>query len=388
MMKRFFLILLLILPTLASAEIDANNNAQTILQTFAAASHQWVAAIKPAGMYLFTAFVTIDMVLTSAFMAFKVSEIGEFIAELIRKIMWIGFFLALFKSAEWLTMIPESFSELAFKASGMKIQPDTILETAMRLVTAVWTGAGILNIDGWAALFAGIICLVAFAMMAAQLFITLIKIQAIIAGSYLIFAFGGLSYTRSMAINPLKALFAAGMELMFIKLFLALTISTMEEFEKNASHDMQSAMTIIVVSVLLASVVQMIPGIVNSLMSGTLGNNSTAGLGIAAAAIGGAVAGGAMAAKTGAGVSAAVKAAQELSKAGGGSTTGNIIRTVGKDVMDTISGKNARDTTSTGQRAADNMKQKTNGINSAKEAAAAKEAASYVNGVDSSAFAD
>jgi len=387
-MKRFFLILLLILPTLAFAEIDANNNAQTILQTFAAASHQWTEAIKPAGLYLFASFVVIDLVLTFAFMAFKVSELGEFAVELIKKVMWIGFFLALFKTAEWLTMIPESFSELAFKASGMNIQPDTILETAMRLVTAVWTGAGILDIDGWAALFAGIICLVAFAMMAAHLFITLVKIQAIIAGSYLIFSFGGLSYTRSMAINPLKSLFAAGMELMFIKLFLALTISTMEAFEQNASHDMQSAMTIIVVSVLLASVIQMIPGIVNSLMSGSLANNSLAGLGIAAAAVGGAVAGAATVAKHAAGMSDAVKAAGTLANAGEGTTFGNVVKSIGQDMADTIRGKNARDTTSAGQRAADNMKQQTKNINSAKEAAAAKESASYVNSVDPSAFVD
>lgn len=388
MVKKLFLLLVLILPTFAFAAVSPDNNAQTILDTFTAASHQWVAVIKPAGLYLFGSFVLIDMVLTFGFMALKQAGLAELTGELIRKIMWIGFFLALFKSAEWLSMIPESFSQLALKASSIDIEPDTIMESAMRLVEAVWNGAGILDIDGWAALFAGIICLIAFALMAAQLFITLVKIQAIIAGSYLVFAFGGLSYTRSMAINPLKALFAAGMELMFIKLFLALTISTMEGFEQNASHDIPTSMTLIVVSVLLASVVNMIPGIVNSLMSGTLGGNSTSGLAVAAAAVGGAAAGVAATAKHSSGMSDAVKAAAALADAGQGTTYGNLAKAMSQDMSNSIRGKNDRDTTSAGSRAADTMNQQVNGLNSAKEAAVAKEAASYVNGVDSSAFMD
>lgn len=379
MVKISLLILLLILPTFAFAGIDANNNAQTILQTFVAASNQWTAAIKPAGMYLFASFVAIDMVITFGFMAIKGSDIAEWMGELIRKIMWVGFFLALFKTTEWLTMIPESFSELALKASGISIKPDTILESAMRLVDAIWSGAGVLDIDGWAALFAGIICLVAFALMAAQLFVVLVKIQAIIAGSYLIFAFGGLSYTRNMAINPLKALFAAGMELMFIKLFLALTISSMEGFENNASHDMQTAMIVIAVSVLLASVVSMIPGIVNSLMSGTLGGNSTSGLAVAAAAAGGAVAGTAALGKNSAGMADAMKAAKALSAAGEGTTFSNLTKAIKQDMSNTIRGKNDRDTTSSGSRAADKMTQQ---VKSMEEA----NASSYTNGISPSAF--
>lgn len=369
--------------------INTDNASAHILANFVAAANQWTSAIKPAGMFLFYSFTVIDMAITFGFMVLKGFELSEFMVELIRKIMWIGFFLFLFQSVDLLKQIPASFIQIALNASGYDVEPDTIIESALTLVSALWHAMSISDVTGSIlAALSGVICLAGFSIMAANLFMVLVKIQALIVGSYLIFGFGGLSYTRSMAINPLKALFAAGMEMMFIKLFLGLTLDTVLSLEQNVGNDINSYMAIIVMSVILVSIIYMIPGIVTSLMSGSLGNTSTAGLGVAAAAVGGAMAGGAIAAKTAAGATAAVKAAQELSKAGGGSMAENILKTVGKDVLDTISGKNARDTTSAGQRAADNMKQQTKNINSAKEAAAAKESASYVNSVDPSAFVD
>lgn len=388
-MRLFIVVFLIFLPSMLFGAIDTDNGTAHILANFVGAANQWTKAIKPAGMYIFYSFTVIDMALTFGFMALKGFEFSEFMVELIRKIMWIGFFLFLFQSVDLLKQIPSSFIQIALNASGHDVEPDTIIESALTLVSALWHAMSISDVTGSIlAAISGVICLAGFSIMAANLFMVLVKIQALIVGSYLIFGFGGLSYTRSMAINPLKAIFAAGMEMMFIKLFLGLTLDTVLSLEQNIGNDINSYMAIIVMSIILVSIIYMIPGIVSSLMSGSLGNTSTAGLGVAAASVGGAMAGGALAAKAGTGAAAAVKAAQDLSKAGGGSVMENIFKTVGKDVVDTISGKNARDTTSTGQRAADNMKQQTNSMNSAKEAAAAKESASYVNSVDASAFVD
>lgn len=379
-MRVIIVLFLMLLPSMLFGAIETDNGTAKVLSAFVTAAGQWTKAIKPAGMYIFASFVTIDMVLTFGFLALKGTELAEFAGELIRKIMWIGFFLFLFQSVDILKMIPASFAQLALNATSYDIEPDTIIESAMALVSALWNGMSLTDISGSILkILTGIICLAAFATMAAQLFMILVKIQAIIAGSYLIFAFGGLSYTRNMAINPLKALFAAGMELMFIKLFLALTIDTVLSLEHNVGNDIDSNIAIIVMSIILFSAIQMIPGIVNSLMSGTLGGNSTSGLAVAAAAAGGAVAGTAAMGKSSAGMSDAVKSARALASAGEGTTFSNLTKAMQQDMANTIRGKNDRDTTSSGSRAADKMTQQVKSIEEAN-------ASSYTNSINPSAF--
>lgn len=365
-MKIWLTLILLLLPIALFGDVATNNNANTILEEFTDAAAKWVGAIKPAAQYLFWSFVTIDMVITFGFLALKGTEFGEIWGELVRKILWIGFFLFLFQTAGLLSNIPDSFSELATKGGGIDVQPDTILEQAFTLVGEVWEGAGVFDVEGWASIIAGVICLAAFALMAAQLFMVLIKLQILIVGSYMMFAFGGLSYTRDMAVNPLKAVFAAGMELLFIKLFIGLTLSTFHNWNTSVNNDVGSSMTIIVMSILLASAVSNINGVVSSLMSGGMGGTSTSGLAVAAGAVAGTAMGAATAAKHGVGIGSAVSAAKELSAAAGGGTMKNLAKAMGSDVLNTIKGKSHIEGGTTGSRAADSMKAQTSNLNESK----------------------
>lgn len=350
-------LLLLFIPIFAFAGVDTDNQTDAILQLFINASTSWQNAIIPTAEKLFWGFATIDIVITFSFLALKQADPGEMFGELIRKILWIGWFLFLFQTSQLLSKIPDSFSQIAFNATGKDVMPDTILEEAISIVDSIWGATSALDpFLSLVIVFTGVICLIAFGLMAAQLFIVLVKIQALIAGAYLMFAFGGLSYTREMAINPLKAIFAAGMELMFIKLFLALTLETVTAIGNNVENDISSYIAIIITSILLVTVVTMINGMVSSLMSGTLGGNSTSGLAVAAGVVGGAAAGVAGAAKHGTGMASAARAARQAAANSGGSAMGHFARAMGNDMVDTIKGKNARNTTSAASRAADAMK--------------------------------
>ncbi|MDD2782293.1 P-type conjugative transfer protein TrbL [Sulfuricurvum sp.] len=354
---KLIILLALLIPSLLFGEVETDNNVAGVLEIISAASTQWVSAIKPAGLWLFFTFITIDFVLTFGLMAVKGADFGGIWVEVLRKILIIGFFLAIFESIDYLKMIPASFAQIATNATSRDIEPDTILEVAMNLVMSLWDGMSITDVGrSIAAVIAGVICLIAFGLMAAQLFMTLVKIQMLIAGSYIVFSLAGWSYTLSMATSPIKALFAAGMELMFIKLVLALTIDTIENLQTTVGNDTGSYVAVIVLSIVLVSIVQMINGVVNSLLSGTLGGNSTSGLGVAAGVVGGAAAGVAASAKHGAGMHEAIKEARKKSANGQGSTMGNLGRAIGEDFANTIKGKNARSTTSVGERAAETIR--------------------------------
>lgn len=356
-MKKILILIFTFLPTIILAAVDTNNNTSDILVVFKNAANDWTTTILPSAMWLFWALVSIDFVLTFGYMALKGTDFAELFYELIRKIIIIGFFLVLFTFTDWLVTIPDSFAMLANNATGVNIAPDTILEQAFIIVKAIWGGIGF-SFDSIGLVLAGIIVLIAFTLMTAQLFITIVKIYALMAGAYIVLALGGLTQTRSYAINPIISIIKAGMELFFIKVFLGLSVTTIQEMAVNVGTDNNSIMAMVAISVLLASLVQMVPGMVESLLSGHFAGNSTSGMGtakvVAAAAMGGAIG-------TTAGVisgNSAISAAKDLSAAGQGSTFGNLAKAAGSDAMNTITGANKYASGNMGIRMSNNMNHK------------------------------
>lgn len=328
----------------AFGAVDPNaNQANSLLATFQSASTSWRAAIVPAAKFVFWALVTIDWIIEFGFMAIKGTDIGEIFAVLIRKILVIGLFLMLFTHGDWLASIPNSLAQIGNNAAGMSVSPDNVLLYALQIVDAIWDGISLLEIaDSLILVFAGIVMLIAFGLMAAQLFVTYVKMYALLAAAPLMFSLAGLQNTRQMAYNPFFAIIKVGLELMFIKMFMGLTITKIQAFAAAVETDNSSVMTMIAVSVLMVSVVMMIPGMVESIATGSLGANSTAGLGTARSIMGNAA--GATAGAVGMG--AAVKAASNLAKeqkAGGdssASTFKNLRSAVGADIQRSFAGEN------------------------------------------------
>lgn len=319
-----FLIVILAFATFAFA--DVNNQADSILVPFISASHGWHDTFIPAARWLLMGLATMDFVLEFGYMAVAGQlEFGAIMVSLIRKVLTIGFFLMLFEHGDWLATIPSSFAQLGNTASGQSVSPDNVMNTGMQIVKLLWDHISLTDIGGSILLiFSGAIMLIAFGLMAAQLFMTYVKTYAILAIAPLIFSLAGLSYTRSYAANPIIALIKTGLELLLLELFMGYAVTKLTEYAANVDILTDSIISMVGTSILLASVVHMIPGMVESVMSGSLGSNSTAGLGTAASVAGGMAAG----AKSAAGGASAVKAAASLAGSQGATGMGRVSQTM------------------------------------------------------------
>ncbi|MGD9971259.1 MAG: P-type conjugative transfer protein TrbL [Sulfuricurvum sp.] len=342
------LILLLLIPAFLFGGVDPTNQAHSLLSPFMSASAHWRETIVPYAMYVFWALTTIDFVLEFGLIAAggKV-DWSDFIPLLIRKTLMIGFFLMLFQYSHWLASIPESFAQIGNTAAGVSVSPDNVLNNGIAIIEKIWEGISVLDIgDSIMLALCGVVMLIAFGLMAAQLFMNYVKTYALLALAPLVFALAGLSQTRQIAVNPILAVIKAGMELLLLELYMGLAITKLTEYAANVDTDTNSVLAMAVTTVLIASVVHMVPGIVESLMSGTLGSNSTAGIGtfqsVAAGAVGGAIGAG----KGAAGFGAAVKAASSLAKeqrAAGDSTAStfkNLKSAFANDVKRSMAGEN------------------------------------------------
>lgn len=309
--------LCLLTPGFLYGAIDpAGNPGDTLLASFAAASAHWRSVIVTAAQVVFGLLITMDLVLEFGMIALSGKvDWSDFIPPLIKKTLMIGFFLMLFQHSDWLATIPASFSQLGDTASGVSVDPDNIISSALQIVLSLVHGISVLHlVDSFALLFSAIIILIAFGLMAAHLIMTIIKTYVLLALAPLVFSLAGLSQTRQMAYNPIIALIKAGAELLLLKLFLGLSITMMHDFAVNVDNDDGSIYVMIIMSIVMASVVHMAAGIVEALFSGSVAQNSTAGLGTAAAVAGGMAAGAMGAAKGAAGFGAAIKAASSLAK--------------------------------------------------------------------------
>lgn len=273
------ILLLLIFPILLFADVSTNNQAQGLLTIFDAAKNTWIAAIVPFALRLFWLLVTIDWVWTFGMLLLKGTEISEILATVIQKVLIIGFFLALFQYTTWLDTIPQSFGQLAdtINALPQKITPDTILEQGFTIVDTVWGSTSWFSNpgDSIGLMIAGLVILFAFIIMTAMFFTVIVKLYLLIVGAYFILALGGLSYTRTIGINAIIAVFKAGLELFFIKLLLGFSLNTITTMAANVGTDNSSIMAMIGISILIAALVSMVSGLAESLVSGTLGTNGS-----------------------------------------------------------------------------------------------------------------
>lgn len=334
----FFGLLLLLTPGFLYGAIDTATSGHTLLASFETASKHWREIIIPAAQWMFWTLLSIDLVIEFGFLALSGQlDFGAIFAPLMRKVLMIGFFLMLFEHGDYLATIPASFSQLGDTAAGVPVDPDNIIASALSIVGSLADGVSVFHLaDSITLFFSALIILIAFGLMTAHLIMVYVKTYVFLAIAPFVFSLAGLTQTRQIAYNPIMAIIKAGMELFLLKIFLGLTITMMQDFATNIDNDNGSIFVMIIMSIVMASVVHMVGGIVEAVMSGTVAQNSTSGLGVAAGVAGGAVAGAASAAKGGMKVYDAAKSAKQAAANGQGSTMGNLARSMGGGIADTI----------------------------------------------------
>ena len=340
---KILLLILFALPTFLFGDVQPDNQTQSLLDTFSTSSALWRDGIIPAARYLFYTLTLIDLVLEFGMLAIKEGlTFDTVIAALVKRVLLIGFFLLLFDNPAWLKAIASSFLELGTRAGGVNIDVDNVFKYGIDVVNKLWDGISLFKVgDSLALVFAGLILIVCFALMAAQMAVTMVKMYGLLAVAPLVFSLVGLSHTRSLAYNPIIAIIKVGMELLFIKLYLALTLTKITDFSTNVGTDNFSVLTVVGVSVLMVCIVQMIPGMVSSILDGSLGGNSTAGVGVASSVAGGMLGG----MLGGAGAGMAVREASNLAKMqrdggdSGASTFKNLKSAAGEAVQKKMAGQ-------------------------------------------------
>jgi type IV secretion system protein TrbL len=300
--------------------------------------------------FIATTLIVIDVVLAALFWSWGADD--DIIARLVKKTLFVGVFAYIIGNWNNLARIVfESFAGLGLKASGTGFSVADLLRPGKVAQTGLDAGRPLLesisDLMGWVSffenfiqiaclLFAWALILLAFFILAVQLFVTLIEFKLTTLAGFVLIPFGLFGKSAFMAERVLGNVISSGIKVLVLAVIIGIGSTLFSEFTAGfggATPTIDDAMAIVLAALSLLGLGIFGPGIANGLVSGgpQLGAGAAVGTGLAAggmvmaggAALGaaaggaGALAGGAAAAaRGGAALAGGASTAYSLGAAG------------------------------------------------------------------------
>ena len=298
--------------------------------------------------FIATTLIVIDVTLAALFWSWGADD--DIAARLVKKTLFIGVFAYVISNWNDLARIVfESFAGLGLRASGTGFTAADLLRPGKVAQTGLDAGRPLLeSISGlmgyWsffenfiqiACLFlAWVLVLLAFFLLAVQLFITLLEFKLTTLAGFVLIPFGLFGKSAFLAERVLGNVFSSGVKVLVLAVIIGIGSTLFSEFTQGFGGDqpnIDEAMAIVLAALSLLGLGIFGPGIANGIVSGgpQLGAGAAVGTGLAAGGL--MVAGGAglgMAARGGAAMLSGGASAMRTgaSLAGGASGLGGVAR--------------------------------------------------------------
>ncbi|MFZ5676719.1 MAG: P-type conjugative transfer protein TrbL [Pseudomonadota bacterium] len=312
--------------------MDDLNIIDKFTQTFSTYIDSGFGLVSGDVAFLTTILVTIDIILAGLFWSLMAED--NVIGQLIRKILYVGFFALLLNNFSSLAdIVFSSFADLGLKASGASFGADQLLRPGFVASTGFTASRPLLDqageLMGFTTFFdnvvtivvlliAWLIVLLAFFILAVQLFITIVEFKLTTLAGFVLVPFALFGRTAFLAERVLGNVVTSGIKLMVLAIIVGVGSTLFGTIVAPPTGDitLEQAAAQILGAISVFGLAIFAPGIAAGLVSGApqLGAGAAVGTaaGLAAAGIAGAsLAGAAGRAAVGA-ASGAVKAGASL----------------------------------------------------------------------------
>ncbi len=250
--------------------------------------------------FLSTTLVAIDMTLAALFWAWAQDDVT---ARLVKKTLYVGFFAFLIGNFHALSLIVlKSFSGLGLKASGAGVSADDLLRPGKLAALGVSSCKPILQaaseLGGFPGVFENIVqivillavallVIVAFFVIAVQIFVVLIEFKLATLAGFVLVPFGLFGRTAFLAERVLGAVIASGVKVMVLAVIVGIGSSLFAEFNSAAPGQptLEEVLAMALAALTLLGLSIFGPGIASGLVSGApqLGAGAAVGTGLTVA---------------------------------------------------------------------------------------------------------
>ncbi|HCE6854153.1 P-type conjugative transfer protein TrbL [Pseudomonas aeruginosa] len=300
--------------------------------------------------FIATTLIVIDVTLAALFWSWNADD--DLIARLVKKTLFVGVFAYLIGNWNNLAKIVfDSFAGLGLKASGTGFTAQDLMRPGKVAQTGLDAARPLLDsisdLMGWVAffenfiqiaclLFAWALVILAFFILAIQLFVTLIEFKLSTLAGFVLIPFGLFGKTAFMAERVLGNVISSGIKVLVLAVIVGIGSTLFSQFTQGfggQTPSIDDAMAIVLAALSLLGLGIFGPGIASGLVSGgpQLGAGAAVGTGLAvggaALAAGGAaglavkggaaaMSGGAAAVRGGAATAGAASAAYSMGSLG------------------------------------------------------------------------
>tara|TARA_A100001391_G_scaffold65878_6_gene41565 strand:+ start:36169 stop:37521 length:1353 start_codon:yes stop_codon:yes gene_type:complete len=301
--------------------------------------------------FIATTLIVIDVTLAALFWAWGADD--DVVQRLVKKTLFIGVFAYLISNWNNLAQIVfDSFAGLGLMGSGTGFSVEDLMRPGRVAQTGLDAGRPLLesisDLMGWIAFFENFIqiaCLLlawalvvlAFFILAVQLFVTLIEFKLTTLAGFVLIPFGLFGKTAFMAERVLGNVVSSGIKVLVLAVIIGIGSTLFGQFTAGfggQTPTIDEAMAIVLAALSLLGLGIFGPGIATGIVSGgpQLGAGAAVGTGLAVAGAGIAAGGATMLAAKGGGaaLSGGAAAVRSGSALAGGATTAYSLGSLGQ----------------------------------------------------------
>jgi type IV secretion system protein TrbL len=246
----------------------------TLENQVVAAAKGWESTILDAARSLFWILAGIEVGIAAVWLAINTASLDAWFAELVRRIMFIGLFAFILDRGPSLAKaIVDSLFQIG--AGGGSASPANIFDAGIRVASKMSEQAkfGLFedNALAIAAVFAMVVVVVAFSLVAAIFVAVMVEMYVGLLAGMIMLGLGGSSYTKDFAIRYLIYAFSVGMKLMALVMIAKIgsdILLGLAEAPTAESDQFINTLAIAGISVVVFIVAMYVPPIIQGVVQG------------------------------------------------------------------------------------------------------------------------
>ena len=250
-----------------------------VMEKYREAASTWAGTMQEAASNLYIGLAAISLVWTMGQLPFHRSSFAEFFGELLRYIIFIGFFYwLLINASEISEAILESLQQLGSEAIGQKVStPSDIVEVGFKLYDTVCVKIAKdfeIKMLGYyiCAWLISVVIMILMALVGINLLLQFCAAWVLAYAGIFFLGFGATKWTSDIAINYFKTVIGLGASLMTMTLLVGIGTSITENSIKMMEPGQQSLneLGVVFISALtLFLLVDKLPAMVAGIINGS-----------------------------------------------------------------------------------------------------------------------
>lgn len=239
----------------------------------AAAARGWEGAVMQAARSLFWILAGIEVGIAAIWLALSAAALDTWFAELVRRIMFIGFFVLLLEQGPaFAQAVVDSLYQIG--AADGSASPANVFNAGLRVANAMSEQArfGLWedNALAIAAVFAMVVVVVSFSLVAAIFVAVMVEMYVGLLAGMIMLGLGGTSFTKDFAVRYLVYAFSVGMKLMALVMIARIGSDVLSGLAARPSGEEQFLATLAIagISVVVFTIAVYVPNIIQGVVQG------------------------------------------------------------------------------------------------------------------------